>query len=172
MVSPFKFTRLSSSAATPNLRAELLQLALSEAYAAKETDVYRTYLLTASGKPFANAAFMSGLISLNVTALAEQREIFDRPLSGYVSHLGLTITGAREGNGNFGLEDFNSFFFKAKDVDFDQDLVGQPGFEGLAFGGSDPSAPTASFWSIMSTSQGKGQPLQIMGAVPMPYLIS
>ena len=166
------FPLQSGTASTRNACAGLLNLALSEVYAAKETDVFRTYLLTASGRPYNNGAFMSGLVTLNITALSEKPKIFDKPLSGYVSHLGLTITGAKEGNGNFGLEDFDSFFFKAKDVDFDQDLFGQPGFEGLAFGSSDSTGPAATYWGVMTTNLGKGWPLQLVGAVPMPYLLS
>jgi len=107
----------------PVLAAALLTIAPNTASAA-----VTVFNFTYSGALFGNTAVATGKISIDTALLPNPGTTgFDVPLSPIVTDLSLTVSGARSGNGTFGLADFEGWLWDTggQTLDLTTQLVDQ-----------------------------------------------
>ena len=121
-----------------------------------------------------NSATATGFITFDDTGLPEvgSQTFFSLPNANVID-LGITISGASDGNGTFGMADFSNFFFAAPSaLDLSQELIGQLLTNGCNFGtstgpcgdgnggdfnlfGSTLGAPTGTWYFQLTTAGGE-----------------
>jgi PEP-CTERM motif-containing protein len=176
------------------VRSVYFVAALVMAAATARADL-RTFELTYSGAPLGNTAIASATITLD-TARINNPGFTEQDLSPFVTAFSITVSGARAGNGTFGLNDFvggsqnyGGFFFDTDGgtLDFSRDLFGQPTAEAPygstpgASGSGDfnidsfgvnPVAPVATYFFQILTDGGSGNAdklnLTSFHAIPEP----
>jgi PEP-CTERM motif len=97
-----------------------------------------TFSVKWSGASIGNAATADGFITFDDTGLPEVGS--QNPIAlpnANVIDLGITITGASQGNGTFGLADFDFIYFAAPTaLDLSKELIGQVLGNGCLYGTS------------------------------------
>jgi hypothetical protein len=125
---------------------------------------------TGSGSAQATSSFTLDITALQ-TALDSGGGIYDGALTGYISDLTLTVTGASTGNGTFTTSDFSSFVFNTSGtVDLTGDWATDPNIQDFNLFSSNPSAPTGSSEKTLSTDGFGGDILTLSStsASPVP----
>jgi hypothetical protein len=106
------------------LAAALLTIAPNTASAA-----VTVFNFTFSGASFGNTAVATGKISIDTALLTAHGDVFFEELSPIVTDLSLTVSGARSGNGTFGLADYDLWVLTGtQTLDLTTQLVGQGGW--------------------------------------------
>jgi hypothetical protein len=145
------------------------------AFAAQET-----FNLAWSGATFGNDAKATGEITIDTSAINSSYTDIMFPDSR-VSDLSVTISGARTGNGTFGLSDFSfAAVWAPSPLDFSKELVGQSLTTGGTWGQSNamdgdfnlfaanPSAPNGTWYFELTTSAGGGDTMALTSMTPVP----
>jgi hypothetical protein len=134
----------------------------------------KTFNFIFSGTPNSNNANASGFITLDTDFITNSSSTF--PLESRINisqiiDLGLTVTGASTGNGNFTKSNFGHVTFNSTSgLDFSRELVGQSLTNGGVFGTSfngfnlwvaNGSAPSANGWSQLRSNGGTGDRMNL-----------
>jgi len=143
----------------------------------------QSFDLTWSGQEFENSATAQGTIVID-DALLDNPGINSFGLTpGYVTDFTITIEGAISGNGSYGLADFGDILLVAPiALDFSRELIGQPTAEdpwGTSFPGNTAgdfnlfsnnttNAPNGTFFFVLSTDGGMGDPMRLTSFAPSP----
>jgi len=106
----------------PVLAAALLTIAPNTASAA-----VTVFNIAYSGASFSNTAVATGKISIDTALLTAHGNVIYEGFSPIVTDLSLTVSGARSGNGTFGLADFEGWLWDTggQTLDLTTQLVDQ-----------------------------------------------
>lgn len=115
---------------------------------------FLTYELTYSGAAFGNHAIANATITLDLAKL-NNPGFTEQDVSPFVTAFSITVSGAKAGNGTFGIDDYlggpsnvGGFFLDTNGgtLDFTRELFGQP-TAGLPYG-SDPDSGNSGDFNI------------------------
>jgi hypothetical protein len=142
-----------------------------------------TFDITWSGAPYGNSATATGFITVDSTLPTLGFSQNNLP-SPDVTAVSITITGASEGNGTFGIDDFAFIrFWTPTPLDLTQELIGQPvsggtdfygdtngqggdfNLFGNALEGGPSEAPVGFFYFQLATEGGFGDDLQVTSII-------
>ncbi len=139
-------------------------------------DTYQEYELTYSGTPHGNSATATGFVTLDLSAFSNPSSPeVQCNIADHISSLTLTVSGADSGNGTFTTSNYSGpyglVYSFSQAVNFNTQLVGQPGFADFNFLNANGDAPVGDNELDIRVDEGMGLDqlaMTSMEPVPVP----